>query len=109
MFNEKYKSYVLFDYRTPQTKILRTDSSDTMYVHNCTEVEVKQPQDAIDAFYKGNSFNLNKRDKLDSAPYLILKEYSAVGTKFIRILDIINILFLLLITLLKQIIFSLNL
>lgn len=40
-------------FKTPQTKILRTDSSDNMYVHNCTEVEVKQPQDAIDAFYKG--------------------------------------------------------
>ena len=24
-----------------------------MYVHSCTEVEVKQPQDGIDAFYKG--------------------------------------------------------
>ncbi|XP_035825557.1 kinesin-like protein KIF23 isoform X2 [Aplysia californica] len=40
-------------YKPPQTKILRTDSSDNMYVHNCTEVEVKQPQDAIDVFYKG--------------------------------------------------------
>jgi len=40
-------------YKPPQTKILRTDSSDNMYVHNCTETEVKKPQDAIDAFYKG--------------------------------------------------------
>ncbi|GFS00547.1 kinesin-like protein [Elysia marginata] len=40
-------------YKPPQTKILRTDSTDNMYVHNCTEVEVKQPQDAIDVFYKG--------------------------------------------------------
>ncbi|KAH9488564.1 Kinesin-like protein kif23 [Bulinus truncatus] len=40
-------------YKPPQTKILRTDSGDNMYVHNCTEVEVKQPQDAIDVFYKG--------------------------------------------------------
>uniref|UniRef100_A0A2C9JIG8 Kinesin-like protein n=1 Tax=Biomphalaria glabrata TaxID=6526 RepID=A0A2C9JIG8_BIOGL len=40
-------------YKPPQTKILRTDSGDNMYVHNCTEVEVKQSQDAIDVFYKG--------------------------------------------------------
>ncbi|BFZ09796.1 hypothetical protein BsWGS_12835 [Bradybaena similaris] len=40
-------------YKPPQTKILRTDSSDNMYVHNCTEVEVKQSQEAIDIFYKG--------------------------------------------------------
>ncbi|CAG5118902.1 unnamed protein product, partial [Candidula unifasciata] len=40
-------------YKPPQTKLLRTNASDNMYVHNCTEVEVKQPQEAIDVFYKG--------------------------------------------------------
>ncbi|CAL1548953.1 unnamed protein product, partial [Lymnaea stagnalis] len=44
---------VISGYKGPQSKILRTDSGDNMYVNNCTEIEVKQPQDAIDVFYKG--------------------------------------------------------
>ncbi|XP_059175032.1 kinesin-like protein KIF23 isoform X2 [Physella acuta] len=63
-FIEIYNNYVydlleelpynsITGYKPPQSKILRTDSSDNMYVHNCTEIEVKQPQDAIDVFYKG--------------------------------------------------------
>lgn len=33
-------------YKPPQTKILRTDSSDCMYVMNCVEVEITSPEEA---------------------------------------------------------------
>ncbi|XP_053648814.1 kinesin-like protein KIF23 isoform X1 [Cherax quadricarinatus] len=37
-----------------QTKILREDSQHNMYVHACTEVEVKSPEDALEVLYKGD-------------------------------------------------------
>nr|XP_027230182.1 kinesin-like protein KIF23 isoform X1 [Penaeus vannamei] len=36
-----------------QTKILREDAQHNMYVHGCTEVEVKNPDDALEVLYKG--------------------------------------------------------
>ena len=36
-----------------QIKILREDASKNMYVHGVTEVEVKSPEEAFEAFYKG--------------------------------------------------------
>ena len=35
------------------SKSLREDSYGNMYVHKCTEVEVRSPKDALDAFNKG--------------------------------------------------------
>jgi len=35
------------------SKILREDSYRNMYVHGVTEVEVKSPEEALDAFYRG--------------------------------------------------------
>ncbi|KAL8615240.1 hypothetical protein ACOMHN_050281 [Nucella lapillus] len=40
-------------YKPPQSKILRTDSQDNMYVHNCVEVEVKSTEEAFEVLYKG--------------------------------------------------------
>ncbi|VDI65837.1 kinesin family member 23 [Mytilus galloprovincialis] len=40
-------------YKPPQSKILRTDSNDNMYVMNCVEVEIKSPQEAFEVLYKG--------------------------------------------------------
>ncbi|KAK7497855.1 hypothetical protein BaRGS_00010989, partial [Batillaria attramentaria] len=40
-------------YKPPQSKILRTDSNDNMYVHNCVEVEVKTTEEAFEVLYKG--------------------------------------------------------
>ncbi|XP_046350395.1 kinesin-like protein KIF23 isoform X3 [Haliotis rufescens] len=40
-------------YKPPQSKILRTDMTENMYVHNCVEVEVKSPEDAFEVLYKG--------------------------------------------------------
>ena len=40
-------------FRPPQTKILRTDNQDNMYVHNCVEVEVKTTEEAFEVFFKG--------------------------------------------------------
>ncbi|CAG2186745.1 KIF23 [Mytilus edulis] len=42
-----------FGYKPPQSKILRTDSNDNMYVMNCVEVEIKSPQEAFEVLYKG--------------------------------------------------------
>lgn len=36
-----------------QIKILREDAVKNMYVHGVTEVEVKSPVDAFEAFYRG--------------------------------------------------------
>ncbi|XP_045585184.2 kinesin-like protein KIF23 isoform X1 [Procambarus clarkii] len=36
-----------------QTKILREDAQHNMYVHACTELEVKTPEDALEILYKG--------------------------------------------------------
>ncbi|XP_071535053.1 kinesin-like protein KIF23 isoform X2 [Panulirus ornatus] len=36
-----------------QTKIIREDAQHNMYVHACTEVEVKTPEDALEVLYKG--------------------------------------------------------
>lgn len=38
----------LFIHRRLQTKILREDAQHNMYVHGCTEVEVKNPDDALE-------------------------------------------------------------
>ena len=35
------------------SKILREDSYGNMYVHRCTELEVRSPKEALDAFHKG--------------------------------------------------------
>ena len=43
----------IFIFRPPQSKILRTDSTDNMYVMNCVEVEIKSPQEAFEVLYKG--------------------------------------------------------
>ncbi|XP_050395507.1 kinesin-like protein KIF23 isoform X2 [Patella vulgata] len=40
-------------YRPPQSKILRTDNTENMYVHNCVEVEIKSPEEAFEVMYKG--------------------------------------------------------
>lgn len=40
-------------YKPPQSKILRTDNYDNMYVHNCVEVEVKSTEEAFEVLYKG--------------------------------------------------------
>ncbi|KAL5019545.1 hypothetical protein ScPMuIL_002437 [Solemya velum] len=40
-------------YRPPQSKILRTDGNDNMYVFNCVEVEIKSPDEAFEVLYKG--------------------------------------------------------
>lgn len=40
-------------YKPPQSKILRTDSGDNMYVMNCVEVEIKSPQEAFEVLFKG--------------------------------------------------------
>lgn len=45
----------LVNYRPPQSKILRTDNSDNMYVHNCVEIEVKTTEEAFEVFYKGKN------------------------------------------------------
>lgn len=37
-----------FIHRRLQTKILREDAQHNMYVHGCTEVEVKNPDDALE-------------------------------------------------------------
>jgi len=60
---EIYNSFIydlLEDTRDPITgrpkadsKTLREDSYGNMYVHKCTEVEVRSPKDALDAFNKG--------------------------------------------------------
>lgn len=42
-------------YRPPQTKILRTDSSDCMYVMNCVEVEITSPEEAFEVLFKGKT------------------------------------------------------
>lgn len=39
--------------RTLQTKIIRSDDKNNMYVHGVTEVEVKNVKDAIDAYHTG--------------------------------------------------------
>ena len=39
--------------RPPQSKILRTDSNDNMYVMNCVEVEVKSPEEAFEILFRG--------------------------------------------------------
>ncbi|KAK3913580.1 Kinesin-like protein KIF23 [Frankliniella fusca] len=39
--------------RQRQAKILREDALKNMYVHGVTEVEVKSPEEAFEAFYKG--------------------------------------------------------
>lgn len=44
--------------RPPQTKILRTDSSDCMYVMNCVEVEITSPEEAFEVLFKGKTLNL---------------------------------------------------
>lgn len=41
--------------RPPQTKILRTDSSDCMYVMNCVEVEITSPEEAFEVLFKGKT------------------------------------------------------
>ncbi|XP_070178787.1 kinesin-like protein KIF23 [Littorina saxatilis] len=43
----------IIGYKPPQSKILRTDSQDNMYVHNCVEVEVKTTEEAFEVLYKG--------------------------------------------------------
>lgn len=40
-------------YKPPQSKFLRTDSGDNMYVVNCTEVEIQTPEEAFEVLYKG--------------------------------------------------------
>ncbi|ESO95063.1 hypothetical protein LOTGIDRAFT_117487, partial [Lottia gigantea] len=40
-------------YRAPQSKILRKDNSDNMYVNSCVEVEIKSPEEAFEVMYKG--------------------------------------------------------
>lgn len=42
-----------FCYRPPQSKILRTDSADSMYVMNAVEVEIKSADEAFEVLYKG--------------------------------------------------------
>lgn len=39
--------------RAPQTKVLREDTYHNMYVHGCTEVEVKSPEEALDVLHAG--------------------------------------------------------
>ncbi|XP_050689263.1 kinesin-like protein KIF23 isoform X5 [Eriocheir sinensis] len=36
-----------------QTKIIREDSQHNMYVHACSEVEVKSPEDGLEVMYRG--------------------------------------------------------
>ncbi|XP_045129221.1 kinesin-like protein KIF23 isoform X1 [Portunus trituberculatus] len=36
-----------------QTKIIREDAQHNMYVHACTEVEVKSPEDGLEVLYRG--------------------------------------------------------
>lgn len=50
--------------RPPQTKILRTDSSDCMYVMNCVEVEITSPEEAFEVLFKGKALNLLIHQKL---------------------------------------------
>ncbi|XP_052261516.1 kinesin-like protein KIF23 isoform X2 [Dreissena polymorpha] len=40
-------------YKPPQSKMLRNDASENMYVNNCTEVEVKSPEEAFEVLFKG--------------------------------------------------------
>ncbi|KAK3602017.1 hypothetical protein CHS0354_027020 [Potamilus streckersoni] len=40
-------------YKPPQSKILRTDAGDSMYVMSCTEVEIKSPEEAFEVLYRG--------------------------------------------------------
>ncbi|XP_052787573.1 kinesin-like protein KIF23 isoform X2 [Mya arenaria] len=40
-------------YKPPQSKILRNDSYENMYVMSCTEVEVKSPEEAFEVLFKG--------------------------------------------------------
>lgn len=42
-------------YKAPQSKILREDSNKMMYVHCCTEVEVKSPDEAFNVIYAGQN------------------------------------------------------
>ena len=49
-------------FRLPQSKILRTDGQDNMYVHNCVEVEVKTTEEAFEVLYKGECYCYNVSD-----------------------------------------------
>lgn len=51
MYRNQYNFFIYL--RPPQSKILRTDSNDNMYVMNCVEVEIKSPQEAFEVLYKG--------------------------------------------------------
>ena len=37
--------------REPQTMVLREDARHNMYIHDCTEIEVKSPQEAYDVSF----------------------------------------------------------
>ncbi|KAK3876291.1 hypothetical protein Pcinc_018919 [Petrolisthes cinctipes] len=59
---EIYNNYIydLLEYvqevgpsRGLQTKIIREDAQHNMYVHSCTEVEVKSPEDALEVLHRG--------------------------------------------------------
>ncbi|XP_033725616.1 kinesin-like protein KIF23 isoform X2 [Pecten maximus] len=63
-YTEIYNNYVydlleelpwdpIVGYKPPQSKLLRTDSQDTMYVMNCVEVECKSTQEALNILYRG--------------------------------------------------------
>ncbi|XP_021341173.1 kinesin-like protein KIF23 isoform X2 [Mizuhopecten yessoensis] len=63
-YTEIYNNYVydlleelpwdpIVGYKPPQSKLLRTDCQDTMYVMNCVEVECKSTQEALNILYRG--------------------------------------------------------
>ena len=61
MFITKSSTSVI-THRGLQTKIIREDAQHNMYVHACTEVEVKSPEDGLevsDHFCKDNYYCFN--------------------------------------------------
>ena len=58
-------------FRPPQTKILRTDSSDCMYVMNCVEVEITSPEEAFEVLFKGKQLL-----KMQAASRFICNKYT---------------------------------
>lgn len=50
---EFIKKKILKQFRTLQNKIIREDGNRNMYVHGCTEVEVKSSEEAFEIFQRG--------------------------------------------------------
>ncbi|XP_029646158.1 kinesin-like protein KIF23 isoform X2 [Octopus sinensis] len=52
---EELTSDPIIGYKAQQTKTIREDSSKMMYIHECKEVEVKNPDEAFHVIYQGQN------------------------------------------------------